>query len=276
MEQTEATLIPITDTRPDEITNLRRACARFVAKVESLVERCGSGLDFVTRKELFDALTIAAKESALTALPKELSVKLGERFETVRGMYLTFYQELEYRAAQKIRDQRSSLHAVFRSHNHALLKQEIQQAGIDEGSVIGFVGCGCLPWSAIAIHELVSAEVVGFDRDEALVQLAAKVVEVLGVKDGVRLYVSEGEAVDYRPFSHVYLAGMCDQKSSMIRHISAALSPGSRLLIRSGRTPYEFFYLPFLERTLPGFAFRGTASSNEVQELETLIFEKIA
>jgi len=276
MEQTAATLIPITEQHAEDDTNLRRACVRFVAKVESVVERAESVSDFTKRRELFDALKMVAKESGLGGLPKDLSAKLGERFETVRAMYLTFYQELEYRAAQKILTQKASLDSVFRSRNHDLLKQEIQLTGIGEGSVVGFVGCGCLPWSAIAIHELVGAEIVGFDRDEALVQLAAKVVEVLGIEAGVRVSGSEGERIDYRPFSHVYLAGMCDQKLSIIRQISAALAPGSTLLIRSGRSPYDFFYLPFLERALPGFAFIGTASSQEVEELETLIFEKVS
>jgi hypothetical protein len=276
MEQTAATLIPHTEHHGDDDTNLRRACARFVAKVESLVARPESVSDFTKRKELFEALKLAAEQSGLRGIPKHLSAKLGERFETVRAMYLTFYQELEYRAAQKILANKTSLESVFRSHNHDLLKQEIQSTGMGKGSVVGFVGCGCLPWSAIALHELVGAEVVGFDRDQALVQIAAKVVEALGGKGGVRVSGSEGEHIDYRPFSHVYLAGMCDQKLSVIRQVSAALAPGSTLLIRSGRSPYECFYLPFLERTLPGFAFAGTASSRGVDELETLIFEKMS
>jgi len=276
MEQTETTLIPIPEHRAEDATNLRRACARFVARVENLVAGANSVSDFTKRRELFDTLKMISKESGLGCLPNDLSAKLGERFETVRAMYLTFYQELEYRAAQKILTQRASLGSVFRSHNHDLLKQEIQRTNISGGSVVGFVGCGCLPWSAIAIHQLVGAEVVGFDRDEALVQLAAKVLEVLGIEKGVRVSGSEGARIDYRPFSHVYLAGMCDQKLPIIRQIGSALPPGGTLLIRSGRSPYELFYLPFLERTLPGFAFTGTASSQGGEELETVIFEKVS
>ena len=56
MEQTAATLIPIAEQHAEDDTNLRRACVRFVAKVESVVERAESVSDFTKRRELFDAL----------------------------------------------------------------------------------------------------------------------------------------------------------------------------------------------------------------------------
>lgn len=272
--QIEAQLYGAYDTVNADEVFYRRVCARFVTKVETMIASAGGGLDFRKRKEFFDALKRAAQDSGLDNVPHPLAKELGERFESLRGMYVTFYQELEYRAAQKIVANQENIESVFRSHNHALLRQEALEANISKEATIGFVGCGCLPWSAIALHQLFGADVYGFDRERELVGLGGAVVERLGIQRGVRIHACEGDTIDFSPFSHVYLAGMCDQKLAIIERVSSGLRSGSKLLIRSSRSPYQIFYPQFTARALTGFTFMRTASCGEVEELETLIFEK--
>jgi len=262
------------DTANSDEEFYRRACTRFVTKVETMVSSAGNDLDLRERHEFFDALKRVAQDSGLDNVPHRLAKELGERFESLRGMYVTFYQELEYRAAQKIVANQENVESVFRSHNHALLRHEALEANISEEATIGFVGCGCLPWSAIALHQLFGADVYGFDRDHELVGLGGAVVERLGIQRAVRIHACEGDAIDFSQFSHVYLAGMCDQKLTIIERVSAGLRAGGKLLIRSSRSPYQIFYPQFTARALPGFTFMRMASCGEVEELETLIFEK--
>ena len=262
------------DTAHADEVFYRRACARFATKVDAMITSAGSALDFQKRQELFDALKRTAQESQLNNAPPRFAEELEARFENLREMYITFYQQLEYRAAHKIVASQANVESVFRSHNYALLRKEALEAKICKEATIGFIGCGCLPWSAIALHQLFGADVCGFDRDRKLVGLGRAVVERLGMEKGVRLHACEGNVIDFSPFSHVYLAGMCDQKVAIIERISAGLRSGSKLLIRSSLSPYQIFYPQFAERNLRGFTFITTASTNEVDEFETLIFEK--
>jgi len=257
-----------------DLVAMRRSCARFVNKVEQITAEHTRASEFSKRTELFQNLKEAARRSGLSDIPLAEGRALNSRFEALRGMYLTYYQELEYRAARRILAHDLPIESVFRSNNHSLLERELAQAKVTDESMVAFVGCGCLPWTAIAIHKSAGAQVTGFDRDPALVELGRKVIERLGYGESVRLQVAEGNSVAYGQFSHIYLAAMCDQKGVISKAIAKGVTQGGKLLIRSSRSPYQIFYPQADFSHIPEFIPVGRARCGSVDELETFIYQK--
>ncbi len=127
----------------------------------------------------------------------------------------------------------------------------------------------------MGIHKLVGAQVFGFERNPALVELGQQVVQRQGLADSLRLEVAEGAAIDFGRFSHIFLAAMCDQKKAIAHRISHRVAGDCRLLIRSSRTPYQLFYPLLTERHIPEFELVGRARCDSADELESFIFKKV-
>jgi len=254
--------------------HLPRGFISFLTKIDAILKQYQDARSFSERTNLFKALKEVARSSDISELPSQYAQILHARFGWLRDSYLAYYQELEQRAAHSFLEENLSLDLAFRSNNYALLEQEVARAKITRESIVAFIGCGCVPWTAMGIHKLVGAQVFGFERNPALVELGQRVVQRQGLADSLRLEVAEGAAIDFGRFSHIFLAAMCDKKKTIAHGISHRVAGDCRLLIRSSRTPYQLFYPLLIERYIPEFELVGRAHCDSADELESFIFKK--
>jgi len=118
-----------------------------------------------------------------------------------------------------------------------VISKEIALAGITKDDHILCIGGGICPFTAILFHQKTGARVTVIDKCGHCVKKARKLIDRLGVADGVHVLHKDGRSagIDFWDYSVVHFALQVFPMEEVYESVAKQVAPGTRLLVRRAK-----------------------------------------
>lgn len=169
----------------------------------------------------------------LSAVPGTEHILEDTRIESIRRPLLRKLAKIEYevesesasRFADNVHITMEDLNYYWgRQYHRKLVAREVsamRKHGILPGKsgVIGFVGSGPVPLTAIDLHQETGCDIICIDYCEEAIIQSREVIRKLGMDDKITFHQSDGAAFDYKNCDMVMMASMVLEKDNVAAQV---------------------------------------------------------
>lgn len=131
----------------------------------------------------------------------------------------------------------------YRLFYQSMIAKEAYKAGLEPGSRVLHIGCGALPYTALALASL-GCEVVGLDYNPRAVDRARQCIAAMSFSDRISIQAGDGLEVDLSPYDAIWVSLNVFPREKIIQRAADRLSEGASLLYRNPRGWLNYLYSP--------------------------------
>jgi len=136
----------------------------------------------------------------------------------------------------------SILAKLYSNHYSRVIEKEIKLAGITSNDRVLNVGCGGIPFTAIAIARHTGASVFAIDCDKEAVEAANRCIELFGMQDQVTAACIDGTAKIPFDYSVALVALQAEPKLAILKNLFLQARQDARLIFRKPRPELAHHY----------------------------------
>ena len=249
------------------------SCWKYWPKIEEIAEKLEDygvdtlddisslndvDLDEITK--LLDEIEVIAHDetidfdSAKHILDDE---KMNKALKLIRKFYLYIGARLESSNALEIiesDDPQATLDTFhFYERYEGLLTNESKLAHWHDDKTFVFIGSGPLPLTLILFRQKFGCKCIGIEIQEDVAELSRKVVEKLGLDDGIEIIVGDETALRDIDFDIVMVAAFAEPKDRVFANIWEYVDENTPVIYRTYTGMRAILYSPVLDKDTRGF-----------------------
>ncbi|AGN16876.1 nicotianamine synthase family protein [Methanobrevibacter sp. AbM4] len=249
------------------------SCYKYWPKIEEIAEKLEeygvdslddlSSLDTVSLNEiteLLDEIEVIAHDeeidfdSAKHILDND---RMNKALKLIRKFYLYMGVRLETQNAYDIinsDDPQAELDKFhFYERYEGLLKNESRLAKFNKDKTFVFVGSGPLPLTLILFRQKFGCKCIGIEIKEDVAELSRKVIDKLGLSDGIEILVGDENTLKDIDFDILMVAAFAEPKDRVFANVWETVDEKTPVLVRTYSGMRAILYAPLTDKVLRGF-----------------------
>lgn len=133
------------------------------------------------------------------------------------------------------------LSKIYFKAYYAHVKREIELAEIKEKTKVLHVGGG-FPYTAVVIVRLTGADVVIFEIEPQIKDMASRWVNENGLQNKIKIFLANGADTSVSGFDVIIVSLNVTPKEDVLANIYNSCDPGTKIIYRSARKSLEAVY----------------------------------
>lgn len=158
-----------------------------------------------------------------------------------------------------------------------VVEREEKLAGLEPGSSILHVGCGSLPFTALALARK-GYLVTAVDSDPASIAAARRFIEAEEPGADITLITGNGSSIDTSLYDAVWVSLNVSPKRDVLKHLLSGMREGAKLIYRNPRQKkgYADLYDHIRPETLGGDLHKMTIPTDRVKEAVLMVKRSVS
>ena len=141
----------------------------------------------------------------------------------------------------------------FYERYEGLLTNESKLAHWHEDKTFVFVGSGPLPLTLILFRQKFGCKCIGIEIQEDVAELSRKVIEKLGLDDGIEIIVGDETSLRDIDFDILMVAAFAEPKDRVFSNVWEIVDEKTPVLVRTYSGMRAILYAPLTDTILRGF-----------------------
>ncbi|OWT32938.1 methyltransferase [Methanobrevibacter sp. 87.7] len=183
--------------------------------------------------------------------------RMAKALKLIRKFYLYIGARLETQNAEEIINSDDPYAVLDKFHFYeryeGLLQNESRLAKFDKDKTFVFIGSGPLPLTLILFRLKFGCNCVGIEIQEDVAELSRKVIDKLGLSDGIKIIVGDENALADIDFDIVMVAAFAEPKERVFSNVWEIVDTKTPVLVRTYSGMRAILYAPLTDKQLRGF-----------------------
>lgn len=183
--------------------------------------------------------------------------KMNKALTLIRKFYLYIGARLETNNAESIINSDNPQETLdtfhFYERYEGLLTNESRLAHFHEDKTFVFIGSGPLPLTLILFRQKFGCKCVGIEIQEDVAELSRKVIEKLGLSDGIEILVGDETTLSKIDYDIVMVAAFAEPKNRVFSNVWEIVDEKTPVLVRTYSGMRAILYAPLTDKILRGF-----------------------
>jgi hypothetical protein len=183
--------------------------------------------------------------------------RMNKALKLIRKFYLYIGARLESENAQEIirSDNPEATLDTFHFYERyeGLLKNESKLAHFHDDKTFVFIGSGPLPLTLILFRKAFGCKCVGIEVQEDVAELSRKVIDKLGLSEGIEIIVGDENKLKEIDYDIVMVAAFAEPKDRVFSNVWETVDITTPVLVRTYSGMRAILYAPLTDKDIRGF-----------------------
>ena len=183
--------------------------------------------------------------------------RMNKALMLIRKFYLYIGARLESENALEIiesDDPEATLDTFhFYERYEGLLKNESKLAHFHDDKTFVFIGSGPLPLTLILFRQAFGCKCVGIEIQEDVAELSRKVIDKLGLSEGIEIIVGDENKLKEIDYDIVMVAAFAEPKDRVFSNVWETVDMTTPVLVRTYSGMRAILYAPLTDKDIRGF-----------------------
>lgn len=183
--------------------------------------------------------------------------RMNKALKLIRKFYLYIGARLETSNALEILEADDPEAVLNKFHFYeryeGLLQNESQLAKFNENKTFVFIGSGPLPLTLIMFRKKFGCKCIGIEIQPEVAELSRKVIEKLGLDDGIEILDGDETILSNTDFDIVMVAAFAEPKEKVFANVWEQVTTKTPVLVRTYSGMRAILYAPLTDKQLRGF-----------------------
>ncbi len=249
------------------------SCWKYWPKIEEIAEKLENyGIDSLEDLDSLnvvdlDEITVLLDEIEVIAHDEEIDFdsakhildneRMNKALMLIRKFYLYIGARLESENALEIiesDDPEATLDTFhFYERYEGLLKNESKLAHFHDDKTFVFIGSGPLPLTLILFRQAFGCKCVGIEIQEDVAELSRKVIDKLGLSEGIEIIVGDENKLKEIDYDIVMVAAFAEPKDRVFSNVWETVDITTPVLVRTYSGMRAILYAPLTDKDIRGF-----------------------